>query len=128
MGGWLSKKSRQGGKSFRGWHLRYFVLNTTTKELSYYRKMLPSSYGNIPLEERSCIDLRLLKSVYIVPKPGKQEARFDIQLFCDPSCGRYVSSPRNDIRKTLGPVKAPGYRVISLSASSAEERARWIEA
>lgn len=127
--GWLQKKSRHGLKHFRTWNNRYFLVRDGG-ELIYFKDMEPASFGrNIPLQERGCIDLKLLKAVYPVPKPRHDEARFDLQLYCDKDCPRYVSSPRNDVRKCRTEYdERDGYRIISLLAPSPAERTRWIEA
>ncbi len=118
--GFLYKFAPEAVKGVR-WHKRYFVLYAASCELRYYKSCVKSAWGNIPIEERGSIPLRLVREIIIPSKAKWKGTRFDVTVLHNGE-GKY---PGISIR--LGHEHdAFTTKSYKLQAESAQQRMLWV--
>ncbi len=118
--GFLYKFAPDAVKGVR-WHKRYFALYAASCELRYYKSCVKSAWGNIPLEERGSIPLRLVKEISIPSKAKWKGTRFDITVLYNGE-GKY---PGIGIR----PGREQDFfttKSFKFQAESAQQRMLWV--
>lgn len=83
MEGWLKRKQDKGIPGFRRWESRYVVLLASHDEIRYYGSMIPSNFGNLPLNERGSIPLEQVVDVAVDNSPKWKGLRFDLITTCN---------------------------------------------